>query len=103
MPKKKPSPDTTTRVLRLRLKDKHVPALRAMAGSVNMVWNYCNDLGPQVFDRERRFLAGFDFQAYLNGASKEGLNIGSAVFQQVAEDFATRRKQFKKVKLRWRV
>lgn len=103
MPKKKPSPDTTTRVLRLRLKDKHVPALRAMAGSVNLVWNYCNDLGTQVFDRERRFLSGFDFQAYLNGASKEGLNIGSAVFQQVAEEFATRRKQFKKVKLRGRV
>ncbi len=102
MPKKK-SDTSTTRVLRLRLKDKHAQALRAMSRDVNLTWNYCNDLGLKVFERERRFISGFDLQGYLNGASKEGLSVGSAVFQQVAEKFATRRKQFNKIKLRWRV
>ena len=95
--------DLTTRVLRLRLKDKHANALRGMAGAVNLVWNFCNELGLKVLEREGRFLSGFDFQKYLNGASKEGLPVGSVVFQQVAEEFATRRKQFKKRSLRWRV
>jgi putative transposase len=97
------STDTSTRVLRLRLKDKHAADLREMASAVNTVWNYCNNLGMQVLDRERRFMTGFDFQKYLNGASKEGLAVGSAVFQQVAEEFATRRRQFGKRRLRWRV
>ncbi|MFY2597409.1 RNA-guided endonuclease InsQ/TnpB family protein [Achromobacter xylosoxidans] len=95
--------EVSIRVLRVRLKDKHAAALRAMARDVNFVWNYCNDLGMQVLRREGRFLSGFDFHKYLNGASKEGLGIGSAVFQQVAEEFATRRRQFKKARLSWRV
>ncbi|CAB5514298.1 IS200/IS605 family transposase ISPa83 [Achromobacter anxifer] len=97
------APEVSTRVLRVRLKDRHATALRAMAREVNFVWNYCNDLGMQVLRREGRFMSGFDFQKYLNGASKEGLGIGSAVFQQVAEEFATRRRQFKKARLAWRV
>ncbi|WP_269475013.1 MULTISPECIES: RNA-guided endonuclease InsQ/TnpB family protein [unclassified Variovorax] len=97
------SPPLSTRVLRLRLKDKHAAVLRAMARDVNQVWNYCNDLGQQVLRREGRFMSGFDFQKYLNGASKAGLLVGSAVFQQVAEEFATRRRQFKKARLRWRI
>ena len=92
-----------TRVLRLRLKDRHADALRAMARDVNLVWNYCNELSTKVFQRERRFIGGFELQKYLNGASKEGLGVGSAVFQEVADEYARRRRQFKKVKLRWRV
>lgn len=90
-------------MLRLRLKDKHASALREMACAVNTVWNYCNDLGMKVLDRERRFMTGFDFQKYLNGASKEGLAVGSAVFQQVAEEFASKRRAARKRRLRWRV
>jgi putative transposase len=91
------------RVLRVRIKDKHAAALAEMASAVNFVWNYCNELAVKIFERERRFISGFDLQKYLNGASKEGLAVGSTVFQQVAEEYATRRKQFRKIKLRWRV
>src|SRR6202035_4401064 len=33
-----------TKVLRLRLKDKHAKFLGNLAREVNFVWNYCNDL-----------------------------------------------------------
>lgn len=91
------------RVLRLRVKDKHASVLRSMACAVNFVWNYCNELGAKVLDREQRFIGSSEIQKYLSGSSKEGLCIGSSIFQQVAEEFATRRRQFKKAKLRWRV
>src|SRR5882757_7400474 len=58
-----PDPTITTRVLRLRIKDKHAPWLREMALHVNQVWNYCNELGFKVWLRERRFMSGFDFAA----------------------------------------
>jgi putative transposase len=90
------------RVLRVRIKDKHAVSLSAMAREVNLVWNYCNELSLKISERERRFASGIELQRYLNGASKEGLGIGSALFQQVAEEYATRRKQHRKVKLRWR-
>jgi putative transposase len=93
----------TTRVLRLRLKDKHAPFLRAMAGEVNFVWNYVNDLSYKVLQREHRFMSAYDLNAYTTGATKAGLSLHSQTVQAVNEEFVTRRKQFKKAKLRWRV
>lgn len=49
------------RVLHLRVKDKHAAWLSGLAREVNTVFNYCNELSGKVFDRERRFLTGFDF------------------------------------------
>jgi putative transposase len=94
--------DTRVRILRLRIKDKHRPMLAEMARAVNLVWNYCNDLSMQVLRRENRFIGAHELQSYLNGASREGLAVGSAVFQQVAEEYVTRRSQHRKSKLRWR-
>ena len=51
-----------------------------------------------------QFLSGYDLQKLTNGFSKcEGVRIGSPTVQQVCEDYAKARKQFKKAKLRWRV
>ena len=94
---------TFTRVLRLRLKDKHARALREHAYWVNQVWNYCNELSSKVLQREHRFLSGFDLQKYTAGATREGLPLHSQTVQAIAEEYALRRKQFKKTKLRWRV
>ena len=94
---------TFTRVLRLRLKDKHARALRERAYWVNQVWNYCNDLSFKVLKREGRFLSGFDLQKYTDGCTKEGVPLHSQTVQAIAEEYASRRKQFKKAKLRWRV
>jgi IS605 OrfB family transposase len=93
----------STRVLRLRIKDKHAADLREAATWVNQVWNYCNELSQKVWQRERRFLSGYDFARYTAGATKEGLPLHSQTVQAVAEEYATRRKQAQKARLRWRV
>ena len=93
---------TKTKVLRLRLKDKHAQLLGALAQEVNFVWNYCNELQITMFNRERRFLSGYDFAKFTRGATKEGLHLHSQTVQAIAEEYATRRRQFRKVRLSWR-
>lgn len=96
------SAPSSTRTLHLRLKDKHARLLREQAFAVNQVWNYCNELSCKHFERKRSFLSAYDMQPYTKGAGKE-LGLHSQTVQAVQEEYATRRKQFKKVKLRWRV
>src|SRR5580700_287905 len=93
---------TKTRVLRLRLKDKHAKILRDLAREVNFVWNYCNELQITMFNREHRFLSGYDFAKFTRGATKEGLHLHSQTVQAIAEEYARRRQQSKKVRLSWR-
>ncbi len=93
----------TTRVLRLRIKDKHAAHLLAQSREVNQVWNYSQDLALKVLARENRFMSAYDMAAYTKGAAKEGLSLHSQTVQAVSEEYCTRRKQFKKAKLRWRV
>ena len=90
---------TKTKVLRLRLKDKHAKLLRDLAREVNFVWNYCNELQITMFNRERRFLSGYDFPKFTRGATKEGLRLHSQTVQAIAEEYATPRRQFSKVRL----
>lgn len=94
---------TSVRVLRLRIKDKHGKVLSEMARAVNLVWNYCNDLSMQVLRRENRFIGAHELQKYVKGASREGLGVGSVVCQQIAEEYVARRAQHRKSKLCWRV
>jgi putative transposase len=92
-----------TRVLRLRIKDKHASFLKSQAKEVNLVWNYSQELALKVLEREQRFMSAFDMAQYTKGAAKEGLSLHSQTVQAVSEEYCLRRKQFKKVKLRWRV
>ena len=93
-----------TKTLRLRIKDKHRSVLAAMAREVNQVWNFCNETSHRAIRERRQWLSGYDLQKLTNGFSKcEGVQIGSPTVQQVCEDYAKARKQFKKSKLRWRV
>lgn len=93
-----------TKTLKLRIKDKHAKLLSAMAREVNQVWNYCNETSHRAIQERHKWLSGFDLQKLTNGFSKcEGVRIGSATVQQVCEEYATRRKQFKKNRLNWRV
>ncbi len=93
----------TTKVLRLRIKDKHAAHLLAQSREVNQVWNYSQDLALKVLAREHRFISAYDMAAYTKGVAKEGLSLHSQTVQAVSEEYCTRRKQCKKAKLRWRV
>lgn len=92
------------RTLKLRVKDKHASALSAMAREVNTVWNFLNETSARAIRERGKFLSGFDLQKLTDGYSKcDGVHIGSATTQQVCEEYATRRRQFKKTRLNWRV
>lgn len=90
------------KTLKLRIKDKHCKVLDQLASEVNFVWNYVNDLCFKHLQRQGRFFSAYDVAKYTAGASKE-LNLHSQTIQAVTEELVTRRKQFKKAKLRWRV
>lgn len=93
-----------TKTLKLRIKDRHAKALRQMAREVNTVWNFCNETSHRAIRERRQWLSGFDLQKLTDGFSKcDGVLIGSATTQQVCEDYAKARKQFKRSRLRWRV
>jgi putative transposase len=98
------SQSAATRVLRLRVKDKHAAWLSSLAREVNTVFNYCNELSIKVFERERRFLSGFDFWPFLKGATRGecALNLPVQAVQEIAEQYARSRRQHRKVKLAWR-
>lgn len=96
------SPEVT-RTLRLRLKDKHSAFLREQAREVNFVWNYCNELSYKILQREGRFCSNSDLDKLTAGATKEGLSLHSQTVQAISKELVTRRRQFKKAKLRWRV
>jgi transposase len=85
------------RVLRLRVKDKHAAWLCGLAREVNTVFNYCNELSVKVFERERRFLSGFDFWPFLKGATRGdcALHLPVQAVQEIAEEFARRRRTFR--------
>src|SRR5260221_14380309 len=95
---------TAVRVLRLRVKDKHASWLRGLAREVNTVFNYCNELSVKVFERERRFLSGFDFWPFLKGVTRGdcALHLPVQAVQEIAEEYARRRRQHRKVRLAWR-
>lgn len=90
-----------TKTLKVRIKDKHATQLRAWARSVNFVWNYINDLSQRNILERGRFLSGFDIQAYTNGSGKL-LGIASSTVQEVAAQYAVKRKLARKSRLAWR-
>lgn len=89
------------KTLKVRIKDKHKSILNQMAKDVNAVFNFSQDLSLKILRKERRFASAYDIAKYTSGSSKE-LSINSQTIQAVTEEYTTRRKQFKKSKLRWR-
>lgn len=93
---------TSMKTLNFRVKDKHRNLLLQQASEVNMVWNYDNQLSYMHTKKTGEFMSEYDLSAYTSGATKEGLSIAAATVQSVNKEYATRRKQFKKSKLKWR-
>ena len=94
------------RTLRLKVKAEGYAWLNAAAVEVNQVWNYANATSFKAaspFAGSSRWLTAFDLDKLSAGATKCFERIGSDTIQRVNAEFATRRKQFKKAKLRWRI
>src|SRR5260370_18760589 len=93
------SRSSATRVLRLRVKDKHASWLSGLAREVNTVFNYCNELSVKVFERERRFLSGFDFWPFLKGGTRGdcAFHLPLQAGEENAGEYARRRRQHPKI------
>ncbi|MES1965262.1 transposase [Psychrobacter sp. AH5] len=89
------------KTLKLRIKDKHASQLNILAGSVNFVWNYVNELSFKHLKRTGQFFSSYDLATYTKGAG-DYLNLHSQTLQAISEVHAKYRKQFKKAKLNWR-
>ncbi|MDD2729507.1 transposase [Malikia sp.] len=94
----------TTKTLQLRIKDKHARVLSSMAREVNQVFNFCNETSARAIRERHQWLSGYDLQKLTAGFSQcDGIAIGSGTVQVVCAEYATRRKQFKRSRLHWRV
>lgn len=92
------------KTLKLRIKDKHASVLGQMAREVNLVWNFANETSSRAIRERNKWLSGFDLQKLTAGYSKcDDVLVGSTTIQQVCEEYAIRRRQFKKARLNWRV
>jgi putative transposase len=91
---------------RLKVKAEGYTWLRAAAVEANHVWNWANATCHRAafpFAGPGKWLTGYDLDSLCVGASKCFEHIGSDTIQRVNAEFAARRKQFKRAKLRWRV
>ena len=72
-----------------------------MAGAVNYVWNYCNEVSLLAFRRDKHFLSAYELHKLTAGTSKD-LRLSADTIQQVCTAYVTRRTQCKKITLTWR-
>lgn len=92
------------KTLKIRVKDKHASVLRRMASDVNQVFNFANETSSRAIRERGKWLSAYELQKLTAGYSKcDGVTVGSGTVQQVCVEYATRRKQFKKTRLNWRV
>ncbi len=97
---------TCIRTLRLKVKAESYPWLNAAAVEVNQVWNWANATSAKAarpFAGPAKWLSGFDLDKLSAGAAECFEHIGANTIQRVNAELATRRRQFKKTQLRWRV
>ena len=99
-------PLSFTRTLRFKVKPESYSWLDAAAIEVNQVFNFCNETSLSAATRtdlKRKWLSGFDLCHLTAGASAYFARIGADTIQRVCTEYAQKRQQFKRVKLRWRV
>jgi putative transposase len=93
------------RTLRLKVKSDAYAWLNAAATEVNQVWNFANETSAKAarpFAGPPKWLSGYDLDRLTAGATDCFERIGSGTIQRVNAEFVTRRRQFRKVRLRWR-
>jgi IS605 OrfB family transposase len=94
------------RTLRLKVKSEGYAWLNAAAVEVNQVWNFANATSYKAarpFAGPVKWLSGYELDQLTAGSSAYFEHISSETIQRVNAEFATRRRQFKRTKLRWRL
>jgi len=90
------------RTFQYRIKDSTCGApLTELARACNQVWNFCNESQEHALRWNQQWPTYQDLCKLTTGSSKE-LGLHSQTVQAVCEQYATRRQQCKKRKLRWR-
>lgn len=75
--------------------------LMRMAGAVNVVWNFCNEVSNRSAERGPKWITKGQLRDLTKGAGKE-LGLPSQVVQEVIDEFIVKRKAHGRPKLRWR-
>jgi putative transposase len=94
------------KTLQLKLRPGSEEWLNAAAIEVNQCWNYFNEVSAKAampYFGKPKFLGGFDLVNLASGAYEFFGFIKSATINQIAKEYAARRRQFKKRRLAWRV
>jgi putative transposase len=92
----------STLTYKYRLKDQTSRThLIKMASAIHYVWNYCQEVSLLAYRRHQTFLSAYDLHKLTAGTSKD-LGLSADTIQQVCTEYVTRRRQFRKVKLKWR-
>ncbi len=94
------------RTLRFKVRSEVYAWLNAAAIEANRVWNYFNATSHKAARRfvgKPTWLSGFILCKLSAGASKYFEHIGADTIQRIATEYANKRVQFKKTRLRWRV
>lgn len=76
--------------------------LRVLSRQVNLIWNYCNETSFRAIRNYSHWISHVELDALLSGSSKL-TELHSQTIQAISKEYVTRRVQFKKRKLRWRV
>ena len=89
--------------MKYRVKDSSSDGrdLRHMSRSSNVVWNHCNAAQIHALRHNQKWPTEKDLQDSTRGSGKL-LGISSQTVQAICEEYAARRRQFKKSKLRFR-
>lgn len=94
------------RTLRLKVRTESYPWLNAAAAEANFVWNWANETSAKAarpFAGDGKWLSGFDLNNLSSGAVESFNCIGADTVQRINCEYAAKRQQFRKSKLRWRV
>ena len=93
------------RTLRFKVRPEAYAWLNAAAIEANQVWNYFNAASfkaARPFAGKPKWLNGFELCDLSAGASQYFEHNGADTIQRIATEYANKRSQFKRARLRWR-
>jgi IS605 OrfB family transposase len=92
--------------VRLKVRSGSGSWLNAASIEVNQVWNWANEVSAKAarpYAGSPKWLSGFDLCNLSSGATEFMDHIGADTIQRVNMEYAAKRRQFRKARLRWRV